>query len=52
MKTKFSVNGGKADAAIESFESGRKHPPRAIIELKGPKVNVDRDRFKGRNPVQ
>lgn len=52
LKPKFFVNGGTADAAIGLFESGRKHPPRAIIELKGPKVNIDKDRFNGRTPVQ
>jgi len=52
LKPKFFVNGGEADAAIGLFGSGIKQPPRAIIELKGPKVNVDRDRFNGRTPVQ
>lgn len=52
LKPKFFVNGGTADAAIGLFESGHEHPPRALIELKGPKVNVDRDRFNGRTPVQ
>jgi len=52
LKPKFFVNGGEADAAIGLFESSHKHPPRALIELKGPKVNVDRDRFNGRTPVQ
>ncbi len=52
LKPKFFVNGGTADAAIGLFESEHKQPPRALIELKGPKVNVDRDRFNGRTPVQ
>ncbi len=52
LKPKFFVNGGEADAAIGLFGSRIKQPPRAIIELKGPKVNVDRDRFNGRTPVQ
>ena len=51
LKPKFFVNGGEADAAIGLFGSGIKQTPRAIIELKGPKVNVDRDRFNGRTPV-
>ncbi|MEE9402832.1 MAG: DNA methyltransferase, partial [Desulfobacteria bacterium] len=29
-----------------------KTTPNAVIELKGPTVNVDRDRFNGRTPVQ
>ena len=52
LKPKFYVNGGEADAAIGLFESGKKHPPRVIIELKGPIINVDRDKFNGRTPVQ
>ncbi len=52
LKPKFYVNGGEADAAIGMFESCKNRPPRAIIELKGPTVNVDRDRFNGRTPVQ
>ena len=52
LKPKFSVNGGEADAAVGLFEEGRKNPPRVLIELKGPKVNIDRDRFNGRTPVQ
>jgi len=52
LKPKFFVNGGTADAAIGLFESEHKQLPRALIELKGPKVNVDRDRFNGRTPVQ
>jgi hypothetical protein len=52
LRPKFNVNGGEADAAIGIFESRRKISPRAIIELKGPTVNVDRDKSTGRTPVQ
>jgi hypothetical protein len=52
LRPKFNVNGGEADAAIGIFESHKKNPPRAIIELKGPTVNVDRDKSTGRTPVQ
>ena len=52
LKPKYFVNGGEADAAIGLFGSGIKQPPRAIIELKGPTVNVDRDKFNGRTPVR
>jgi len=48
----FSVPGGEADAAIGRFWPGGNDPPRALIELKGPLVNVDRDRFNGRTPVR
>jgi len=52
LKPKFSVNGGQADAAIGLFQSGKKPTPRAVIELKGPMANVDRDKFNGRTAVQ
>ena len=52
IQPKFSVNAGEADAAIGMFEHGQKHPPFALIELKGPKTNLDRDRFNGRTAIQ
>ena len=52
LEAKFSVNGGEADAAIGLFQSTLKNVPRAVIELKGPKVNIDRDKFNGRTAVQ
>jgi hypothetical protein len=51
IKPKFEVNGGQADAAIGLFSVSSRQP-RAVIELKGPKVNIDRDKFNGRTPVQ
>jgi hypothetical protein len=52
LKPKFRLNDQTADAAIGFFEAHRDVTPRAVIELKGPKVNVDRDKFNGRTPVQ
>jgi Eco57I restriction-modification methylase len=52
LEEQFSVNGQTADSAIGLFEHGKKNPPAALIELKGPTVNLDRDRFNGRTPVQ
>jgi len=52
FQSKFSINGGIADAAIGTFRPSQKHPPRVVIELEGPKVNVDKDRSQGRTPVQ
>lgn len=52
FKHKFDVNGGEADGAIGLFRSGKKFKPRAVIELKGPTVNVDREKFNGRTAVQ
>jgi hypothetical protein len=52
LKPKFRLNDQIADAAIGFFEAGRETTPRAVIELKSPTVNVDRDKFNGRTPVQ
>ncbi len=52
IEPKYAVNGGIVDAAIGLFEHDRKRKPLAMIELKGPTVNVDRDRSQGRTPVQ
>ncbi|MDD5327132.1 MAG: N-6 DNA methylase [Phycisphaerae bacterium] len=52
FQQKFSVNGGEADAAIGIFGDKRKPQVRAVIELKGPTVNIDKGRFNGRTPVQ
>jgi hypothetical protein len=52
LKPKFRLNDQTADAAIGFFDAHREVTPRAVIELKGPTVNVDRDKFNGRTPVQ
>jgi hypothetical protein len=52
LKPKFRLNSLVADAAIGFFETRQKAIPRAVIELKGPTVNVDKDKFNGRTPVQ
>jgi len=52
IEAKFNVNGGEADAAIGQFNTTSPKVPRVLIELKGPTVNVDRDRFNGRTAVQ
>ncbi len=52
LKPKYSVNGGQADAAIGLFSTSGGNGPRAVIELKGPRTNVDRDKFNGRTAVQ
>jgi hypothetical protein len=52
LKPKFSINGGEADAAIGVFRQGQKNSPLAVIELKGPTVNLDRDKFNGRTAVR
>jgi hypothetical protein len=53
FQPKFFVNGGQADAAIGNFDTKRKKPQvRAVLELKGPTTNVDKDRSQGRTAVQ
>ncbi len=52
IEQKYSINGGEADAAIGLFNHKQKIPPKVVIELKGPNVNVDRDRSNGRTAVQ
>jgi len=50
LEPQFPVNGGFADAAIGHFDQNTKKP-QAVIELKGPTVNLDK--FSGgRTPVQ
>lgn len=52
LQPKYGLPGGEADAAIGFFSADGSDPPRALVELKGPTVNLDRDRFNGRTPVQ
>ncbi len=52
IQAKYTVNGGIADAAIGFFEHDGRSVPGAVIELKGPTANLDRDRFNGRTAVQ
>lgn len=43
---------GTADGALGNFRSDRQVSPAVVIELKGAHVNLDRDKFNGRTPVQ
>jgi hypothetical protein len=52
LQPKFRLNDQTADAALGFFEAHRDVTPRAVIELKGPTINLDRDKFNGRTPVQ
>ena len=52
LQAKFPVLGQIADGAIGTFRPEGNDPPRVVIELKGPKANIDRDRSAGRTPVQ
>jgi len=52
LRPEFSVNGLTADAAIGVFRQNRTPMVRAVVEIKGPTVDLDRDRSRGRTPVQ
>lgn len=52
LEQKYSIDGGEVDAVVGLFHSHRKKTPHAVIELKGPAVNVDRDKSNGRTAVQ
>ena len=52
VSPEFTIaEGQRPDAAIGVFRHGQKPMPRAVVELKGPTVNLDRDRSGGRTPV-
>lgn len=48
----YHVNGGDADAAIGCFSTAGQKQVRALVEIKSPSVNLDKDRVKGRTAVQ
>ncbi len=53
IEREFTIPGvGNADGAIGSFPGDLNGSPRAVIELKGAYVDLDRDRSQGRTPVQ
>jgi len=47
----FQIAGETPDAILGFFRQTEDHKPRAVIELKGPKVHLDRDRSNGRTAV-
>ena len=52
LRPKFAVQDGEADAAIGFFSPKENDPPRVLIELKGPKIDLDRHRSRHRTPVE
>jgi len=53
LERNFTVPGvGTADGALGNFSSGAPLSPLVVIELKSADVDLDRDRFNGRTPVQ
>ena len=51
LEQKYRINGQECDAVLGNFSKDSTKPI-AIIELKGPNVNLDKDRFNGRTAVQ
>jgi hypothetical protein len=47
----FQIAGETPDAILGFFRQTEGHKPLAVIELKGPKVHLDRDRSNGRTAV-
>jgi len=53
LERSFTVpGGGVADAALGNFAVGQTLCPLVVVELKDAGVDLDRDRFSGRTPVQ
>jgi hypothetical protein len=60
LERNFGISGiGTADAALGSFRAGAPLSPLVVplsplvvVELKGARTNLDRDKFNGRTPVQ
>ncbi|HUE74919.1 MAG TPA: N-6 DNA methylase [Pirellulaceae bacterium] len=48
----YEVGGQTADGAIGFFPLDPGTAPRVLVEIKGPRINVDRDRSNGRTPVR
>ena len=51
LEPKRSIGGQTPDAVLGHFRQGEDSPPLAVIELKGPKIHLDRDRSNGRTAV-
>ena len=53
LEREFTVPGaGTADGALGVFKAEQEHQPIAVIELKRPDADLDRDKFNGRTAVQ
>lgn len=53
LEPHFTVPGvGEADAALGTFSAASRPSPLVVVELKGAGVDLDREKFAGRTPVQ
>jgi len=51
LESKRSIGGQTPDAVLGHFCQAEDSPPLVVIELKGPKIHLDRDRSNGRTAV-
>jgi len=51
LEREHQIAGETPDAILGFFQQSEGHKPLAVIELKGPKVHLDRDRSNGRTAV-
>ena len=53
LERNFTIPGvGAADGALGNFLAGAPRSPLVVVELKSADVDLDRDKFNGRTPVQ
>ncbi len=52
LEQHHGIGGQEPDAILGDFKPNKGREPRAIVELKGPRVHLDRDRSNGRTAVQ
>jgi len=52
FESQYFIDGGKADGVIGFLGKNKEPVIKAVLELKSPTVNLDRDRFGGRTAVQ
>ena len=52
LRPEYAVNGGTADAAMGVFSPNEDTVPRALVEVKGPNVDLDRDRSLSQGAVR
>jgi hypothetical protein len=52
LEQHHTIAGQQPDAILGHFKPEQPHEPLAVIELKGPRVHLDRDRSNGRTAIQ
>ncbi len=52
LEQHHSIAGQEPDAVLGKFKAGEPAQPLAVVELKGPRIHLDRDRSNGRTAIQ